>query len=83
VIGSEVHISGHTVEAGVLKTADVRLGRGVTIGLGTVVDIGVVAGAGSQVGALSLVPKHMTLEPGAVYAGIPVRRIDRRAASEG
>jgi len=77
VIGSEVHISGHTVEAGVLKTAGVRLGRSVTIGLGTVVDIDVTIGAGCQVGAMSLVPKHTTLEPDAVYAGIPVRRIDR------
>ncbi len=75
VIGSEVHISGHTVEAGVLKTAGVRLGRNVTIGLGTVVDIDVVVGADCQVGALSLVPKHTTLDAGAVYAGIPVRRI--------
>ena len=77
VIGSEVHLSGHTVEAGVVKTAGVRLGRNVTIGLGTVVDIDVVVGAGCQVGALSLVPKHTTLEPGAVYAGIPVRRLDQ------
>jgi acetyltransferase-like isoleucine patch superfamily enzyme len=76
VIGSEVHLSGHTVEAGVVKTAGVHLGRGVTIGLGTVVDVDVVVGAGCQVGAMSLVPKHTRLEPGAVYAGIPVRRID-------
>jgi acetyltransferase-like isoleucine patch superfamily enzyme len=79
VIGSEVHMSGHTVEAGVVKTATVRLGRDVTIGLGSVLDIGVIVGPGSQVGALSLVPKHTTLEPDAVYAGIPARRIDRRA----
>jgi acetyltransferase-like isoleucine patch superfamily enzyme len=78
VIGGEVHLSGHTVEAGVLKTAPVRLGRGVTIGVGTVIDIGVTVGAGSQVGALSLVPKYTTLEPGGIYAGIPVRRLDRR-----
>lgn len=79
VIGSEVHVSGHTVEAGTVKTAAVRLGDGVTIGLGTVVDIGVVAGAGCQVGAMSFVPKHTTLEPGTLYAGIPVRRLDRHA----
>jgi acetyltransferase-like isoleucine patch superfamily enzyme len=76
VIGSEVHMSGHTVEAGVVKTAPVRLGRNVTIGLGSGIDIGVTVGAGSQVGAMSLVPKYMTLESNAVYAGIPVRRID-------
>ena len=80
VIGSEVHLSGHTVEAGVVKTAHVRLGRDVTIGLGSIIDIGVTVGDGCQVGALSLVPKHTTLESGAVYAGIPVRRIDRHSA---
>lgn len=77
VIGGEVHMSGHTVEAGVVKTGTVRLSHGVTIGLGTVVDIDVIVGAGCQVGAMSLVPKHTALESGAVYAGIPVRRIDR------
>lgn len=75
VIGAEVHLSGHTVEAGVVKTAPVRLGRHVTIGLGSVVDIGVEVGPDTQVGALSLVPKHTTLEGGGVYAGVPVRRI--------
>lgn len=80
VIGSEVHLSGHTVEGGLVKTARVRLGRDVTIGLGTVIDIGVTIGDGCQVGALSLVPKHTTLEPGGTYAGIPVRRLDHHAA---
>ena len=75
VIGADVHLSGHTVEAGVVKTARVRLGRGVTIGIGTTIGIDVDIGAGSQVGALSLVPKHTTLEAHAVYAGIPVRRM--------
>jgi acetyltransferase-like isoleucine patch superfamily enzyme len=78
IIGSEVHMSGHTVEAGVVKTAQVRLGPGVTLGLGTVIDIGVTVGARSQVGALSLVPKYTTLDADAIYAGIPVRRIDSR-----
>jgi acetyltransferase-like isoleucine patch superfamily enzyme len=81
VIGSEVHLSGHTVEAGVVKTARVRLGRDVTIGLGSVIDIGVTVGDGSQVGALSLVPKHTVLEAGAVYAGIPVRRMGSQSAA--
>jgi non-ribosomal peptide synthetase-like protein len=80
VIGSEVHLSGHTVEGGVVKTARVRLGDDVTIGLGTVIDIGVTIGDRCQVGALSLIPKHTTLEPGGTYAGIPVRRLDRHAA---
>jgi acetyltransferase-like isoleucine patch superfamily enzyme len=80
VIGSEVHLSGHTVEAGVVKTARVRLGRDVTIGLGSVIDIGVTVGDGTQVGALSFVPKDTVLEPGVVYAGIPARRMVRQSA---
>jgi len=75
VIGADVHLSGHTVEAGIVKTGGVRLANGVTIGVGAVVGIGVAMGHGSQVGALSLVPKHTTLEPGHIYAGIPVRRL--------
>jgi acetyltransferase-like isoleucine patch superfamily enzyme len=79
VIGSEVHLSGHTVEDGMVKTARVRLGRAVTIGLGSVVEIGVTVGDHTQVGALSFVPKHTVLAPGGVYAGVPVRRIERHS----
>jgi hypothetical protein len=32
VIGDEVHLSGHTVEGGVVKTAPLCLGNNVTIG---------------------------------------------------
>jgi non-ribosomal peptide synthetase-like protein len=75
VIGAEVHLSGHTVEGGVVRTGRVRLHRNVTIGLHSVVDIDVEAGPDTQIGAMSLVPKHTRLEPGGVYAGVPVRRI--------
>lgn len=78
VIGGDVHISGHTVERGVVKTGHVRLASGVTIGLSTVVSIDVIVGANTQVGALSLVPKHATLDADAVYVGVPVRRIAER-----
>ena len=75
IVGDGAHVSGHTVEAGLLKTAPIRLGNDVTIGLGSVVGIGVTAGDGAQVGALSLVPKHSALEAYTVYAGVPVRII--------
>ena len=75
VIGADVHLSGHTVEGGIVKTGGVRLGRGVTIGLGAVIDIDVSVAAGCQVGAMSLVPKHTHLRIPTVYAGIPARRI--------
>jgi acetyltransferase-like isoleucine patch superfamily enzyme len=75
VIGDSAHLSGHTVEGGVVKTAPLRLGSNVTIGLGSVLEIGVEAGDGCQVGALSFVPKHTRLEPGTIYAGVPAHRL--------
>jgi acetyltransferase-like isoleucine patch superfamily enzyme len=78
VIGGEAHVSGHTVEGGVVKTASVRLGRNVTIGLNSIVDIDIEIGDDCQVGALTLVPKHSRLESGAVYAGIPAKRMNER-----
>lgn len=80
VLGDDVHLSGHTVERGVVRTATVRLGDGVTIGLGSVVGIGVVAGPGCQVGSLSLVPKFAELDAETTYVGTPVRRLARREA---
>jgi acetyltransferase-like isoleucine patch superfamily enzyme len=76
VIGAAVHMSGHTVEAGVVKTAGVRLGNNVTIGLESVIEIGVEIGSDSQVGALSFVPKYTKLEGGVVYAGVPAIPIE-------
>lgn len=81
VIGEDVHLSGHTVERGTVKTARVKLGRGVTVGLGSVVGIGVQAGDGCVIGALSVVPKYARLEAGTTYAGAPVRPIDRSPAA--
>jgi len=82
VIGADVHVSGHTVEAGVVKTGPVRLGRNVTIGLSSVIEIDVVIGDDAQVGALSFVPKHTVLEPRRVYAGIPVTPLRRHTDAE-
>jgi acetyltransferase-like isoleucine patch superfamily enzyme len=78
VVGGDVHLSGHTVEDGRLKTAPVRLGQGVTVGVGSVVGIGVVARDRCQIGALSLVPKFSNLDEDAVYVGIPVKRLEPR-----
>jgi acetyltransferase-like isoleucine patch superfamily enzyme len=75
VIGDGVHLSGHTVERGVVMTAPVTLGPGVTIGVGSVISIGVEAGAGAQVGALSFVPKFARLQPGRTYVGTPAREL--------
>jgi acetyltransferase-like isoleucine patch superfamily enzyme len=77
VIGGDVHLSGHTVENGVVKTARTRLGRGVTVGVGSVVGIGVEAGDGCQIGALSFVPKFARLEANAIYVGIPAKKMEQ------
>lgn len=77
VIGHDVHLSGHTVEDGCVKTGTVRVGRGVTIGVGSVIGIDVEIGDNVRIGALSFVPKHARLEANATYAGIPVHRIDQ------
>lgn len=83
IIGSDVHMSGHTVEGGVVKTAAVRVGRNVTIGVESVVGIGVEIGDGAQVGALSFVPKFARLEAGKRYVGIPVRPADEPSTKSG
>lgn len=82
VIGSEVHLSGHTVERGLVKTAKVCLGDGVTVGVSSIVGIGVEAGPGCTIGALSFVPKFSKLEAGQSYAGIPVHRIESHHSVE-
>jgi acetyltransferase-like isoleucine patch superfamily enzyme len=74
-IGSNVHLSGHTVEAGIIKTGSVRLGRNTTVGVGSVIEIGVECGADCTIGALAFVPKQMKLDGDALYTGIPAKRI--------
>lgn len=78
VIGSEAHLSGHTVERGVVTTARVRLADGVVVGLSSHVEIGVEAGPSCQIGSLSMVPKFSKLEGNATYVGAPVRKLDER-----
>lgn len=75
VIGADAHLSGHTVEGGIVKTGNVHLGRNTTVGVGTIIEIGVNTGANCEIGALSFVPKNTKLEADAVYVGIPVKRI--------
>lgn len=78
IIGGDVHLSGHTVERGAVRTARVRLGDHVTVGIGTIVNIGVEAGPWCQIGALSFVPKHARLEGHTTYVGVPVHKLSGR-----
>ena len=75
VIGADVHLSGHTVEGGIVKTGGVHLGRNTTVGVSSIVEIGAITGANCEIGALTFVPKNMKLDADATYAGIPARRI--------
>ena len=77
VLGENVHLSGHTVEGGTVKTGYVRLGRFVTVGLGSMVGINVAVGEKTAIGAMSAVLKGTTLDADSVYAGVPVRKMDR------
>ena len=80
VIGASVHLSGHTVERGVVRTAGVRLGRGVTVGLGADVEIAWWRAMGCQIGALSMVPKHSRLDANTTYVGAPVHPLATKSA---
>lgn len=82
VIGSGVHLSGHTVEHGVVRTAQVRIGAGSTIGVNAHVEIGANIGSGCQVGSLSMVPKYSTLLGPGTYVGVPARRLTSNVSDE-
>jgi acetyltransferase-like isoleucine patch superfamily enzyme len=79
VLGENVHLSGHTVEAGMVKTGTVKLGRYVTVGLGSMVGINVEAGEKCQIGAMSVVLKGTRLDAESVYVGVPVRKVERNS----
>jgi acetyltransferase-like isoleucine patch superfamily enzyme len=79
VIGGGVHLSGHTVERGVVRTAPVRLGSGTVVGVGSHVEIGVETGPRCQIGSLSMVPKFSRLEGDATWVGRPVRKLEKPA----
>jgi acetyltransferase-like isoleucine patch superfamily enzyme len=77
VIGENVHLSGHTVEGGMVKTGPVTLSRYVTVGLGSMVGINVEAGEKCQIGAMSAVLKGTRLDANSIYVGVPVRKVER------
>ena len=82
IIGGDVHLSGHTVERGVIRTGRIRLGDNVTVGVGSIVNIGVEAGPRCQIGALSFVPKFSRLEADTTYVGVPVRKLEKEHKAE-
>ena len=77
VIGGYVHLSGHNGRGRLREDRARALGkprhRRARIGD----RIGVTIGPDVQIGALSLVPKHATLDGGRVYVGVPARPLVR------
>ena len=45
----------------------------------SVIEIGAVVESNVQIGALSFVPKYAHLEGNAIYAGVPVKRLEGHA----
>jgi non-ribosomal peptide synthetase-like protein len=80
VIGGDVTLVCHSAERGRLVTAPVRIGSGVTIGLMAVVFPGCVIGDGAIVAAGAVLSKGTRVGPGEIWAGVPARRVGRRAA---
>lgn len=78
VIGAGVHMSAHTVEGGVVRIAPIKIGAGSTIGVNSHIQIGSNIGDRCQIGSMSMVPKFTNLVGPGVWAGVPVRRIERR-----
>ena len=76
VIGADVHLSGHTVERGVVRTASVRLGAGTVVGVSCHVEIDVITGPGCQIGSLAMVPKGSRLKGHRTYVGVPVHELE-------
>jgi len=82
VIGAGAHLSGHTVEGDIVRTAVISLGAGSTVGVNSIVGIGVVGGDRCQIGALSFVPKHSKLKANTNYGGVPAREIGSGGVAE-
>lgn len=75
VIGAGAHLSGHTVEGGVVRTGSVRLGAGTTVGVNTHIEIDVETGPGCQIGSLAMVPKGSRLDGDSIWVGSPVHKL--------
>jgi len=82
VIGAGAHLSGHTVERGVVRTAPVRLGAGTGVGVNCHVEIDVETGPGCQIGSLAMVPKGSRLAGDSTWVGTPVHRLEPAASRE-
>jgi acetyltransferase-like isoleucine patch superfamily enzyme len=77
VVGGDAVIMAHVFEEGSVYYKRVRIASRAEIGFGTIVLPGADIGEGTIVGAKSLVPKNTVLPSHTIWAGVPVRKIDR------
>ena len=80
VIGGRSVINGHLVEKGQLVLARVTLKKGCLIGAGTTIQPGVNIGEGAVVATNGLVGKWKNIPAGEVWAGLPVKRINKSSS---
>ena len=83
VIGGDVTLVCHSAERGHLVTAPVRIGRRVTVGLMAVILPGCTIGDDAVIAAGAVLSKHAQVGEGEVWAGVPARRVGKRAAARG
>ena len=80
VIGGRSVINGHLVEKGQLVLARVTLKKGCLIGAGTTIQPGVSIGEGAVIATNGLVGKWKSIPAGEVWAGLPVKRINKSSS---
>jgi acetyltransferase-like isoleucine patch superfamily enzyme len=80
IIGYNSVILAHEFLIDELRTGPVKIGKNVMIGANVTVLAGVEIGDGATISARSLV--NSDVPPGAVYGGVPARRLDGNVAGE-
>jgi non-ribosomal peptide synthetase-like protein len=76
VIRKDSHITGYRVDAGVIQTGTVTLGKDVFVGELTVIDIGTAMGDGAELGHTSSLHTGQAVPEGEHWHGSPAQRTD-------
>ncbi len=69
IIGDNVSIGHNAIIHGA------KVENGVLIGMGAIIMDHAILGENSVIAAGAVVTKHMVIEPGSVYAGVPAKKI--------
>ncbi|MDX2414426.1 MAG: gamma carbonic anhydrase family protein, partial [Bacteroidales bacterium] len=76
IIGDNVSIGHNAIIHGA------KVENGVLIGMGAIIMDHALLGENSVIAAGAVVTKHMVIEPGSVYAGVPAKKIKNFAPEE-